>query len=864
MDAEKVITDLRSRFSAPLPEYYHRRIIFWYDEEREFEDKLDEIELASAELIRLTGSNTFAVKKLLHDSPYQNYLVYCPLSFEKPDDDWLMDVKLYSEEFRSDLISIWMEEMGIPSMVSLRKVVKGYRKFFAAKDRRAKIASLPNTISTPPQLHLAVMAAICNVKQPQPSDILKAVLSAGLDEDNSVYQDIVNYGAKDAFWAMIAQATGYSEVDSELLGLAAHVLLTACTRTLSPALLTGLDRYLSTPHQAWCYDFVSDWLHSDSKAQLCDIARRVEEELRLPQRFMQMQRAELMDTECFPCVNECVLHKLMEEVDQQVIDADALTAAVEKRRTCVWFDEVAVFYDGLAQIANMQRFFTEHAAGFHTVEATGVWKVYTTDTYRMDTYYRQFHLCFSKSQKVYKGELNDLFTKVAEKAEGLYVHWYLDQQSANWTSAIEQDMEQFGYISEIPRQEDFYSSKVRATSGNVVVVISDALRYEVAVSLTEQLKRETQSKVELTAVQGIFPTITKFGMAALLPHRKLTVEERTNGNLVVLADDQSTDSASRDKVLKATNSHSIALQYKDIAGMSTEQLRNLTTGMEIVYIYHDTIDAAAHASERNVFDACQTAIEELHNLVRIVTNRMNRTNIFITADHGFLYTNSPLMENSKVDKTTQSGEDVEVGRRYAIMRKEASPDYLMPVRFTHRNSELAAYAPRESMRIKKPGGGLNFVHGGISLQEMCVPVIAYHHLRNTSKEYLKNKSKYDTVPVTISLLSASRKISNLIFSLNFYQKEAVGENRVAQTYHLYFTDEYGKQISDLQKIIADRTQANNQDRTFRVGFNLKQLKYDSTATYYLVIIDEQALMMPQREEFRIDIAFAVDEFDFFS
>ncbi|MEH2952749.1 hypothetical protein VV089_07105 [Candidatus Merdisoma sp. JLR.KK011] len=33
---------------------------------------------------------------------------------------------------------------------------------------------------------------------------------------------------------------------------------------------------------------------------------------------------------------------------------------------------------------------------------------------------------------------------------------------------------------------------------------------------------------------------------------------------------------------------------------------------------------------------------------------------------------------------------------------------------------------------------------------------------------------------------------------------------------------------------------------------------------YLVIADEQGLQMPQREPFQIDIAFAVDEFDFFS
>ncbi len=51
---------------------------------------------------------------------------------------------------------------------------------------------------------------------------------------------------------------------------------------------------------------------------------------------------------------------------------------------------------------------------------------------------------------------------------------------------------------------------------------------------------------------------------------------------------------------------------------------------------------------------------------------------------------------------------------------------------------------------------------------------------------------------------------------------------------------------------------------FRCTFNLKPLKYSNTAAYYLVIADEQGLQLPQREEFQIDIAFAVDELDFFS
>ena len=65
MDTDKVIQDLNRRFAAPLPEFYRCRIIFWYDEDKEFKDKLDEVVLENTKVIALTGNNTFSVKKLL-------------------------------------------------------------------------------------------------------------------------------------------------------------------------------------------------------------------------------------------------------------------------------------------------------------------------------------------------------------------------------------------------------------------------------------------------------------------------------------------------------------------------------------------------------------------------------------------------------------------------------------------------------------------------------------------------------------------------------------------------------------------------------------------------------------------------------
>ena len=865
MDTQKINAELNRRFAEPLPEFYKRRIIVWHDDDREFEDKLEEITLDNAKLLELTGTNFFYAKKLLCvDDTDSNYLLYVPLTFESQEDNWLLDIELYSEEFRSDLVSIWMEEMGLPQTPALRSGLKKYRKFFNAKDRRRRLQNQSGTPTTLANLQLAIMAAIAGVKTVKPNHVIKAVLKSGLTAaENKVYQEFVNYGVDEAFWRMIEQGTGYQQEEPDLASLAAHILLTAATRTIRQELLKGLEHSISVPHQSYCYDFVSDWLHDWDDHDLKEIAWSVESELNLPQRFVKMSVADLADTEIFPCVNEVILVKLMREIGEHIIDDAAIKSIVEQRRTCVWFDDVRHFYDGLYQVANMQEFYKNHAEGFHTVEPQKLWDEYTSDYYQMDGFYRQFHKCYAESLKAYHEELSDRFNPVVEAVEGLYTNWYLGELGKCWSVACEDNLREYGRILDVPKQTDFYRLKAAQADTRVYVIISDAMRYEVAAELADELRRTTQSQVELGSMQGIFPTITKFGMAALLPHKKLSaVKSGKTERLSVLADGQSTEAGNRDKLLKAANPKSVALKYKEIIGMKRAERQALVRGSDVVYIYHDTIDEAGHL-DSSVFGACDEAIDDLKNMVRIIINEFGGTRMFITSDHGFLYTHSPLKEDAKVDKTTESSQDVEIGRRYAIMKKGAKPEYLLHVKLLDGETDYEGFAPRESIRIKMKGGGLNFVHGGISLQEMVVPVIEYRYLRNDSKEYKRNRSKYDTKPVTLSLYSANRKISNMIFSLNFYQKEAVAENREAAVYQLYFTDSAGKNISDIVRVIADKTSEDAQERTFRCGFNLKSLKYDNTETYYLVIADENGIPV-SREEFQIDIAFAVDEFDFFS
>ena len=861
MDTIEIIADLNRRFAAPLPEFYQRRIIVWHDEEREFVDAIDAMQPDNAKVAVLTGTNFFTVKKRLAvDDTDSNYLLYVPFAYETPEDNWLLDIELYSEEFRADLISMWMSEMGLPQTPTLRSAIKPYRKFMNAKERRRKIMAQTNLPTSAGGVQLAIMAALAGLKEAKPAVLIKAVLKGGLNTgENHLWRDFVNYGVDAPFWRMTAQGTGYDEENPTLGALAAHILLTAAARTLRQECLTGVEQYISAPHRSNCYALVSDWLSTEDDDALYEIAAQVESEMNLPARFMKLTVEDLSDTEMFPCVNEIILVKLMRDVEKNIIDAATIKQAVEKRRTCAWYGKVRNFYDGLYQVAHMQEFYKAHAEGFHTIEPQKIWTEYTEMYYRFDTYYRLFHQSYDAGLKAYHTDLSDGFAGVKDRVERLYINWFLEELGASWSNAAEESLSSDGRVPAIPLQTDFYRRMVYPADARVYVIISDALRYEVAAELADDLRLATQSKVELCSMQGIFPTITKFGMAALLPHQRLSVEEKAGG-LSVLADGASTEAPRRDKVLKAANPKSVALKYKDMIGMKRPERSALIRGMDVVYIYHDTIDEAGHTGT-SIFAACEEAIEEIKNMVRMITGEFGGVHILITADHGFLYTDQPLREDEKVDKTTESSQDVEIARRYAIMRKGAAPAYLLPVKFLDGETAYDAFAPRGSMRIKMKGGGLNFVHGGLSLQEMVVPLIDYRYLRNDSKEYQKNKARYDTKPVTLRLLSSGRKISNMMFSLTFYQKEAVAGNFRAAVYALYFTDRNGKPVSDTVRLIADKTSEHDEERTFRVGFHLKSLPFDSKEIYELVIVDEDGLPV-SREEFTIDIAFAVDEFDF--
>lgn len=856
MDSYKVVQNLNEMFAAPLRDFYQRRIIFWHDEDREFEDMLDELVIPDVTIIKLTGTNNFAVKKLLlHDDRTGNYLIYDPFSYAQPQDNWLRDIERFSEEYRADYYSLLMSDLNIEKKPVMRKTVRLYADFFKNKQRVEKFKKIGRVYETPLQLHIDVMAVLAGIPGGSAQDVMIAVLSNGLAEkNNNVLNAIRQFGNIEAFWQLVRKYTGFIHSDEMPLAfLASHILVTALSQTMNPSVLKGLERFISESNKAYCYSIVHEWRNREDNSELFRLCRVVEEELKLPARFEKQEIETLLTGDIFPSIHETILKRFYSEVSEQIVKTDLMLRTADNRRTAGWSERYIHYYDCLYYIAKMQEFYQANAGGFHIVEPKNIWKFYTDKAYEMDSFYRHFHFAFGSSLKDSNPLLEDGLKHAADYVEGLYQNWFLKELSDCWTNAVADDLTQLGYVSEIDRQREFFQKYVKPGS-RTFIIISDALRYEVAVELCDTIMRTTRGSAKVETVQSVFPSITKFGMAALLPGQELSANEK----MEVFVDGMQTDStAGREKILCAANPDSIAVQYSDVLGMKRMERRELVSGKSVVYIYHNTIDAIGDkpVTEQKVFEACDDTIQELSNLLHIVVNDMQGTDVLLTSDHGFLYTYRHLAESDKLSKATFSGKFYEVGRRYALAAPDAETDYLLPVRMDQEieGVPVKGFTPRDATRIKVAGGGENYVHGGISLQEMAVPVIVYKNLRASSRKYVEISN------AELKLLSESRKVSNLLFSLDFFQRQPIGEKVQPCTYSVYMTDDEGKVVSDKQSVIADRISMNASERVFRVRLSLKAGAYDKSKIYRLVITN--GIDIPQEVEFHIDIAFA-DDFGF--
>lgn len=466
---------------------------------------------------------------------------------------------------------------------------------------------------------------------------------------------------------------------------------------------------------------------------------------------------------------------------------------------------------------------------------------YIAADYNMDQQYRKFYYYYDQL------ESTESFEPLRELVENIYTNEYLACLLPAWNAGIQQD----AAFSAIPLQREFYNATLRYTKERTVVIISDAMRYEVGQELFARMQDDPKCTAKLSVQLSVLPSYTRLGMAALLPHKTLEMTD----DFQVLADGILCDNlAGRQQVLQSYNPDSVCVQFDDIKNLKVAELRDVLTKRQIIYVYHNQIDARGDKAntEDEVFHACEEAVQEIMDLIHRISVSGNTYHFIVTADHGFIYKRDKLTESDKI--SGKSADKAFVNRRFIVSKAALEDDGIdhmsMGRVLGNEDSKVVSY-PVSSNVFKVTGGGANYVHGGSSPQEMLVPVL----------EFKMERGHMETKNAEIALVSIVHKITNLITSMDFIQSDAVSDTVKAAKYRIFFLSEDNEKISNENSYVADSREENAQKRIFRMRFTFKNKKYDKDKQYYLVVYDEESGLEQWRQPVIMDIAFA-DDFGF--
>ncbi|MCD8119284.1 MAG: BREX-1 system phosphatase PglZ type A [Lachnospiraceae bacterium] len=837
-----------------------RKLVFWYDDNADFVEEIQDMVLDNAKVYFLRPDNQFYTKYFLErEDTTTNYLIYAP--FPKPDvrDNHLEDTLLYSRRFYADRASLLCVDLGIAE--KYKPVIEKHVKFFASKERTRRFYDLEIEQFNEETILTGLICSICRTRICSFEEALRVMLTDGGLEENAYLEEMGKYGLTEAFWKLCGQQFGYTDAAPTLEKLLVTMFVTYTDKYVQASLPKTWNTFVSLkPGNTISFldSLMNSVLYRDSFDALSD---HVAAGLNVGQELAGIPTEELLDCDAFRVIDDRLIcwmtERLLAEDMGAALNGRTIPQICESRRKMHFGEQNACRYLVLkSAYCLIQAGSYRCPDGFQNIV-----KTYREKDYALDQEYRRFYRNYDRVQNeesfhqaegmgrsVLSGGIGD-FEKLRQLVENIYTNEYLAVQLPKWNEGI-QEPDSFRVL---PLQRDFYTKYVERAKRKerTVVIISDAMRYEVGQELFLRMQDDPKSTVHFDAMLSVLPSYTRLGMAALLPHDTLTMTD----DYKILADDTLCDSlAGRQSVLQSHCADSSCVQFDDIKTANKAVLRSIFTGKQVVYVYHNQIDARGDKAntEDEVFVACEEAIREIMDLIRRIAVNANTYRFLVTADHGFLYKRDKLTESDKIDGA--AGKNVLLNRRFLVSQKPLAGDGIghmsMGQILDNKDTKVVSY-PVSGNVFKAPGGGQNYVHGGSSPQEMLIPVI----------DIKMEKGHMDTRPAQIALVSIVQKITNLVTSMEFIQSDAVSDTVKATTYRLCFVSESGEKISNENLLAADSREKDATKRMTRLRFTFRNQRYDKTKHYYLTAVDTATEMEAWRHPVIMDLPFG-DDFGF--
>lgn len=787
------------------------RIVFWYDEGEALRPEFEALMLPKVEKIELKN-NAFGVKyHILREDQKSKFLIYHAGAEPKKQENWLLDVQLANVVFSADRASLWLAELGLP--LAFKSLVTEHEAFFQSNARATGLKERLNSSDSQLQVRLKMMAAcLGGTVESRLESVLVALLEELAGDRFEEYESLEKFGLLPYLWKELERTYGYQSSEPHIKDFAIKLFESGYQLSLHEKAQMTPDALI----------FLNRWKDSVQGQKAFDeLAGQFEKALAIESKLNKRPIRDLLKVDVFRGIDHHILGSMMEKLLDETLSPDECQEIIIQRKATHWYQgEIAAMYQALEKAAGLLALI--RTAQFQIQDFVDGFTKYTKDWFQIDQLYRAyiFHVRQSK-QSTFFGSLNEL-------VEAHYCNNFLLPLNNNWQLIVDQTQN----WSNLPvnLQKDFFRDKVLSmiqSNVKVAVIISDALRFEVAEELAGRIEKAGRFTTELECMAGMLPSYTALGMAALLPNETLGIQ--TDGN--VLVDGFSSAGLdNRNKLLgQAVKGGAKALLANDLKTMSHDDRRTLFRENQVVYVYHNQIDMVGdkYESEDQTVEAVASTIDDLIELTRLLRSA-NFARILITSDHGFLYQYQKLDE-ADLTGTEISGKEIFLKKRRFVIGKDLDNSGHKLKAFSAEQLGLTGdyevLLAKSVNRLKLSGAGMQFVHGGSSLQEIVIPVLSVNMVRG---------GEFQAREVEVEkLASANNTITTGQISVKFIQLEKISSKVLPRTLRVGIYAEDGKLISDVQSLYFGFESDNQRDREMEVRLILSKewQKYNRQTVY---------------------------------
>ncbi|GAW90568.1 TIGR02687 family protein [Flavobacterium psychrophilum] len=454
-------------------------------------------------------------------------------------------------------------------------------------------------------------------------------------------------------------------------------------------------------------------------------------------------------------------------------------------------------------------------------------KEYTTELYKVDFNYRKAVIAYDNIRD-HLEELETIALPVFETLNNKYDRFLIEFNS-EWQKVLNENKFDFHQI-DCNKQFNFYQDNLSDVDYKMAVIISDAFRFELGFELYNDLLADSKNNLTIQPCLASIPSYTNLGMSNLLPNRGITVEKGEQ-DLIYKINGKPTNSQYRQTILQDTVPESCTIDYAEIIKFDRDTGRKFFIDNKLVYIYHDWMDAIGDKkrTEHETFEETAKVVGQIKRLIQKIYG-WNISHVLVTADHGFLYNYNELKENDREALPKAKGYTKDNSRFVISDSFEGKTDgYVFDMKnTTNIDTDLKIAIPRAINRYRKQGNiGVQFVHGGASIQELITPVIKYY------------KQKKETIEtVTFRRIDNVNKITTGNIKITVLQNEPVSNEFKSLEVNVGLYNDKGELLSNEMELSCNATSNNPKERMFEIILTLNTLG-SKTSFCYLKAFDNK-------------------------